>query len=140
MSKYIEHNMLTDEYVAYKTKLHWVYFVKPLLFFWLIYPVIEALLKYCTTEFGVTNKRVVVKTGVFSIYTIEMNINKIETVHVNQELIGRILGYGSIEINGTGGSKEFFENVANPLEFRKIVQEMISRLPWQINPVNEINQ
>ena len=74
-------------------------------------------------EFVITNNRVVVKTGIISRYTFEMNLNKIETVNVDQSIMGRIFGFGTIIIVGTGGTKESFPNIAKPLEFRKKFQE-----------------
>ena len=48
-----------------------------------------------------------------------MNLTKIESVNIDQNILGRILGYGSIQIIGTGGTKETFINIKKPLEFRK---------------------
>jgi uncharacterized membrane protein YdbT with pleckstrin-like domain len=52
-----------------------------------------------------------------------MNLSKIESVNVDQGILGRILGYGTIRIIGTGGTKEAFPKILNPLEFRKKFQE-----------------
>ena len=75
-------------------------------------------------EFAVTNKRVIVKTGLISRRTLEMNLSKIESVNVDQSIMGRILGYGTITIIGTGGTRESFPKIANPLLFRKKFQEL----------------
>jgi hypothetical protein len=53
-----------------------------------------------------------------------MNLNKIESVNVDQSIMGRILGYGTIQIIGTGGTKEAFAKIRRPLEFRKRFQEL----------------
>jgi len=53
-----------------------------------------------------------------------MNLSKIESVNVDQSILGRILGYGTIRIVGSGGTKEEFPNIRKPLEFRKKFQEM----------------
>ena len=53
-----------------------------------------------------------------------MNSSKIESVNVDQSVMGRILGYGSITIVGTGGTRETFHNISSPLEFRKAFQEL----------------
>jgi uncharacterized membrane protein YdbT with pleckstrin-like domain len=63
------------------------------------------------------------KTGIISRRTLEMNLNKVETVNVD-EYLGRILGYGTIRIVGTGGTNEVFENIAHPIEFRKKFLEL----------------
>jgi uncharacterized membrane protein YdbT with pleckstrin-like domain len=77
-----------------------------------------------TDEFAITNKRVIIKTGLISRKTFEMNHSKIESVNVDQSILGRILGYGTIGIVGSGGTREVFPNIKNPLAFRKKFQEM----------------
>lgn len=81
------------------------------------------------TEMGVTNHRVVIKTGLASRKTIEMLLNKVETIEVRETFFGRMLGYGTIVIIGTGGTPEPFDKVAHPLEFRSQVQQQIEKLP-----------
>ncbi|HEX3660219.1 MAG TPA: PH domain-containing protein [Acidobacteriaceae bacterium] len=80
------------------------------------------------TEMAVTTRRVVVKTGLASRRTIEMLLNKIETIEVDEPTLGRMLGYGSITMIGTGGTSEPFHKIAHPLEFRSCVQQEIERL------------
>jgi uncharacterized membrane protein YdbT with pleckstrin-like domain len=53
-----------------------------------------------------------------------MNLNKIESVNVDQSIMGRLLGYGTVTIIGTGGSRETFEQIADPIQFRKKFQEL----------------
>jgi hypothetical protein len=79
------------------------------------------------TEMAVTNRRVVVKTGLAARKTIEMLLNKIESIEVNESGLGRVLGYGSITLIGTGGTSEPFHLMAGPLEFRNQVQQQIER-------------
>lgn len=92
-----------------------------------VVPFFLAFLKWKAAEFSVTNKRVILKVGVVQSRTEEMFLNKIESVGVDQNITGRILGYGDIVIRGTGGSLEPFERVSSPLEFRRQVQEQIGR-------------
>src|SRR6516162_6065037 len=80
------------------------------------------------TEMAVTNRRVVIKTGLARRKTIEMLLNKVESIEVNETTLGRILGYGTIAVIGTGGTLEPFHNVAHPLQFRSQVQQQIERL------------
>lgn len=76
-----------------------------------------------TSEFAITNKRIIIKVGLISRRTLEMNLNKIESVNVDQGILGRILGYGTIVVIGTGGTREPFASISNPIEFRKRFQE-----------------
>ena len=68
----------------------------------------------------------IVKTGLISRKTLEMNLNKIESVNVDQSIMGRMLDYGTITIIGTGGTRESFPNIGNAVEFRKRFQEVSS--------------
>ncbi|HLB87563.1 MAG TPA: PH domain-containing protein [Terriglobales bacterium] len=77
-------------------------------------------------EFGVTNKRVLAKVGTVSCRSMEILLTKVEGMSVNQGILGRILGYGAIVVNGTGGTKERFGMVAEPFDFRKRVQEQVA--------------
>ena len=74
-----------------------------------------------TTEIGVTDRRVIYKSGFISRQTAEMNMDKIETVLVDQSLLGRILDYGTITIQGTGASMESLRNIASPVALRNAI-------------------
>jgi uncharacterized membrane protein YdbT with pleckstrin-like domain len=74
-----------------------------------------------TTEVAVTNKRIIFKRGFISRYTIEMHLDKVESVDVDQSVMGRILGYGDIIIRGVGASLEPLRNIESPIEFRSHV-------------------
>jgi uncharacterized membrane protein YdbT with pleckstrin-like domain len=122
MGAYIATNLTPNERVIYETKNHWIIFVSlRALFTLLIGPMIDWL----TNEFAITDKRIIIKEGLISRRTIEMNLNKVESVGVQQGILGRLLGYGSLIITGTGGSKEPFHNIRAPLEFRKIFQQQL---------------
>jgi len=120
MGNYVNSNLIRDEYVVYETKLHWITFLtlKGLLTLF-----IAPLIAYWTSEFAITNKRVIIKTGFISRNTFEMNLSKIESINVNQSILARILGYGTIMIMGTGSTREPFENIKDPMTFRKIFLE-----------------
>ena len=90
-------------------------------------PVLAATVNRHSAEFAVTNKRVILKIGFIQSKTAEMFLNKIESVGIDQTLTGRVLGFGTIVIRGTGGSLEPFHQVSAPLEFRKQIQEQIGK-------------
>jgi uncharacterized membrane protein YdbT with pleckstrin-like domain len=79
---------------------------------------LRAFIRRATTELAVTDHRVIYKTGLLSRHTIEMNRDKVESVDVDQTLFGRIFGYGTIIVRGTGGSLEPIRNITDPLTFR----------------------
>jgi uncharacterized membrane protein YdbT with pleckstrin-like domain len=121
MGKYVEGNLIKDERVVYEAKLHWIIFIslKALLTLF-----IAPIIAVSTSEFAITTKRVIIKVGLISRRTLEMNLTKIETVNVNQSIFGRMLGYGTVSIVGTGGTKESFPRISSPLDFRKKFQEL----------------
>jgi uncharacterized membrane protein YdbT with pleckstrin-like domain len=79
---------------------------------------LRALIRRVTTELAVTDRRVIYKTGLIRRHTIEINRSKVETVGVNQSILGRLLGFGTIVVRGTGGSFEPISFIAEPLTFR----------------------
>lgn len=144
---YIDGNLLAGEHVIFRTRLHWKILVAPLIFAlatmlpvawvlvqgsWnplvLIAPglgfvvLLLAIVRRQSSDFAVTNKRVMMKTGVFSTRSVELLLNKIEAIAVHQSLGARMWGYGDIVVTGSGGTQEMFSNVKSPLELRRAVQ------------------
>ena len=142
--------------MIYRTKLHWSNFVKlgtsavillaaAVFFLWLksrgwefwLYCSLASLLgavltiaaiaiTYATSEFAVTNKRVLIKVGFIQRTSFELLLKQVESILVEQGIMGRVLGFGTIIVIGTGGSKEEFDYISDPLEFRKQVQSQIA--------------
>ena len=73
------------------------------------------------TELAVTNHRVIYKCGFIRRHTVEMNMDKVETVNVDQSLAGRLLGFGTIRVLGTGQGIERLRRVASPIELRNAI-------------------
>ena len=71
-----------------------------------------------TTETDVTNLRVVHKTGFIKRRTFEMSLDKVESVDVDQTILGRILNYGNVTVRGVGEGAETITTIASPLDFR----------------------
>jgi len=78
------------------------------------------------TEMAVTNKRVIVKSGLANRRTIELLLSRIESIAIEEPALGRLLGYGTVIVRGTGGTPEVFPQIARPLEFREQVQRQIA--------------
>lgn len=144
---YVDAKLLEGERVMYRTRLHWKVFIPPLLFAaviaaplaWLeladrwnplawipvgivLLWLVAAFVRRQTSEFVVTNKRVLMKTGVFTVRSIELLLSKVEAIVVHQSLSGRMLGYGDIVLSGSGGTQEPFSSIQTPLAFRNAVQ------------------
>jgi len=142
MGTYVQNNLIAGEQIVYQTKVHPIVFVSPALFviggivfgilgmppagavFLAIGVVmfIIAWVRQWSSEFAVTNKRVIIKVGFISRRTIEINMSKVESVEINQDIFGRLLNYGTIVVIGTGGTKEPFALIDDPLAFRRAVQ------------------
>jgi uncharacterized membrane protein YdbT with pleckstrin-like domain len=73
------------------------------------------------TEFAVTDRRVIYKCGFIKRHTVEMNMDKIESVDVDQSLLGRLLNYGTIHVLGTGEGIESLRRIAAPLALRNAI-------------------
>lgn len=79
---------------------------------------LKALILRKTTELAITNRRIIVKTGFIRRTTFEMNRSKVESVFVDQGILGRALNFGTIRFKGVGASVESFPNINRPIEFR----------------------
>ena len=122
---YIDESLSEGEQVVARFQLHWVERLP--LFLWCVLVVtlplaIYAWLKLRCTEIGVTNKRVIVKTGIISRQSEEMRIASIETVEIDQSVWGRILGFGDVRITGKGMSNLVLHHMAEPLEVKRRIE------------------
>ena len=143
---YIDSHLLPGETVSYRTRLHWKIFVVPTLIavamlalgIWALSadrrilataPIAIALIvlfaawiQRRSSEFAVTNKRVIIKLGFMTTRSMELLLAKIEGIAVSQSLFGRMFGFGEIIVTGSGGTQEPFDNIQSPLDFRQAVQ------------------
>jgi uncharacterized membrane protein YdbT with pleckstrin-like domain len=83
------------------------------------------------TEMAVTNRRVLIKTGLGSRRTLDLMLSRVESIGVEESFWGRMLGYGSVTVRGTGGTPESFVMISHPQEFRRSVQAQIGA-PGQV--------
>lgn len=148
---YVERHLLPGERVLYKTRLHWVLFAKPVLvvlagailavllrqvqdppWLWMIGGALALVgliwsfvhyVEVMTSEFAVTTSRLIFKVGLISRYTTELLLSKVESIGVQQGLVGRVLNYGDLTVTGTGGAREVFRRVRDPIGFRNHVQQ-----------------
>jgi uncharacterized membrane protein YdbT with pleckstrin-like domain len=87
-----------------------------------------------TSEFAVTTTRVIFKVGLVARYTTELLLTKVESIAVQQTLTGRLLGYGDLTVIGTGGTREVFRRVRDPISFRNYVQQASTTHGAQAGP------
>lgn len=122
MGSYIDDNLSRGEKVVYEAHYHWVIWLelKSILTLFL-----RPLIMSKTDEFAITNKRVIMKTGLISRNVFEMTVAHIESINVEQSIMGRILGYGTVIIVGSGGTRESFEDIAAPFKFRRAFMDTV---------------
>jgi len=129
---YIEESLSKGEEVSEIFKLHWVSKIPMIIWIVLAIPSLGLTLilafwewlKLRTLEQGVTNKRVIRKTGIISRKTDEMKIGSIETVEIDQGIFGRIFGFGSVKITGRGISDVTLKSIDSPLEVKKAIESI----------------
>ncbi len=137
---YVESNLMAGEQVILQTRIHGIVFVPPAVVILLgvglfmmpvagllvlaigVVMLAAAWIRHWTSEFAVTDRRVIIKVGLISRQTIEINMSKVESVEVRQGILARLLNYGTIVVIGTGGTKEPFDMIDEPLAFRRAVQ------------------
>jgi uncharacterized membrane protein YdbT with pleckstrin-like domain len=144
---YVDDNLLAGEKIFFRTHLHWKVFLSPvflvlagiaftagtlyqgfdpyLSLLILVIPIGVLLYSYLTwrcSEFAVTDKRVLIKTGIVSRHTLETILTKVENIGVEQTLWGRLFNYGTLYVTGTGSTREVFPGIHAPLEFRKSIE------------------
>lgn len=93
-------------------------------------------IKHKSSEFAVTNYRVIIRLGVFNKTSVGMNLSNIESVEVEQPFFGQLLGYGTIQITGTGTADNKFHKIQNPAKFRKKLQITANRMSGEEDSPN----
>ena len=88
---------------------------------------LHGYLHYAASAFAVTNKRVILKSGLFSSHELEIFLNKIEAIAVDSSIWAKILGYGTVVVTGTGGTKERFDHIHGAKEFQKRAENQIAQ-------------
>ena len=128
---YIEDTISDDEKIVYVVQFHWIYtFIAFLYLIFLgllligVFIFIKMMINKWTTERALTNTRYIQKIGWIARNTEEIGISKIEEVDLQQSILGRILGYGSISISGTGSGHILLKDIEAPLLFQKNLNDL----------------
>jgi uncharacterized membrane protein YdbT with pleckstrin-like domain len=87
----------------------------------------HSYLRLISTELAVTNRRVICKTGFISRNTFEVMLNRIEGANIDQTVWGRLLGFGSIWVHGTGGGVTPIDFIADPISFKKMLMTWVQK-------------
>jgi uncharacterized membrane protein YdbT with pleckstrin-like domain len=150
---YIENNLMEDESLVHLTRLHPIILLSPamavsllagsltlvqdlpiaqiivlLLLLGAAFRLCDRLVFFVSSEFGITTKRVLGKTGFIQRRSLDIVLAKVEAIRLSQSIVGRLLNYGDIEVTGTGGTEEVLRFIPDPLLFRKVVQEQLAEI------------
>jgi uncharacterized membrane protein YdbT with pleckstrin-like domain len=146
---YVKRVLQPGEVIKHVSGLHWLVYLRgvilliigliwvsiftpdpsnppPLVFFVIVFAsslisLIHAWFRRWTTEIAVTNRRIIYKRGFIRRHTIEMNMDKVESIDVDQSTMGRLFDYGTITVHGTGAGIEPLYKISSPIEFRNNV-------------------
>ena len=152
---YIEENLIREESIIYRARIHWIIYSPGVLvlalsflftlstplsnvdennqirvgaaltFFVGLPMIVRAWMRRIATELAVTSRRVIAKFGLVSRKTVELNHEQVESLSVSQSILGRFFNFGTLIVNGTGGIRAPIPVVDNPLDFRKKVLETV---------------
>ena len=148
---YLDDHLLSGERIVYRARLHWTIFLTSIVVvllgialgillrvvepaYWYaglalagigLLLAIGPAVRYISSEFAVTDKRVLGKLGFIERESKETLLSKVEAIGIDQGVIGRLLGFGTLTITGTGGTQELFPRISEPLEFRRQIQSQI---------------
>lgn len=88
----------------------------------------SAAARFFSTEFAVTDRRIIAKTGFLRRRSLELVLAKVESIGVDQPLLGRMLNYGSIVVSGSGGTRQAFPNIAQPMRLRDQINTILAKV------------
>ncbi|MHB1221607.1 MAG: PH domain-containing protein [Gammaproteobacteria bacterium] len=146
---YFDQNLVPDERILFRTKKHVIIYLWAVV--WTLFSVVaveymysnpilaklaflpwilsaflwaQAWLMYVTSEFAVTNRRVMMREGFFFKHANELRLNTISQINIDQSLLGQWLNYGTITVNSFGG-RDAYSLIADPLKFQRVVNEQV---------------
>jgi uncharacterized membrane protein YdbT with pleckstrin-like domain len=151
---YLDDHLLDGERIVYRARLHWTIFGTSIIVvllgaalaivlgvyepeYWYVGAALAGVglllaigpaIQYTSSEFAVTNKRVLSKTGFIERESDETLLSKVEAIAVDQGILGRVLGFGTVTITGSGGTEDSFPRISQPLEFRRQIQSQVVAL------------
>jgi uncharacterized membrane protein YdbT with pleckstrin-like domain len=131
MATYVDQVLLPGERIAWRARYHWITYFWPI--FWtpitLGFGIVVTLpwmlavwINQRSTDLVATDRRLIHKTGLVSRKVTESRLGKIETINVDQSMLGRVLGYGTGSVTGTGVSAVGFPRIADPLGFKRAIE------------------
>lgn len=151
--RFIDQNLIENESIIYNSRVHYFVYEESLLwgltfllivtlsliysnaliylgmmfsFIAAIYAFVDAFIQRHFTEISITNQRLIVKRGLIKRDVFEIPLNRIESVNINQNIIGRFLDYGSIDVKGVGTGLDNLSMIDKPFFLRKVLYNNIN--------------
>ena len=141
---YIKKNLLDDEKIVFETKLNWSEYLTSVVLVLLgiiicqfsfdfgilviligVFLIVTDYFKIQGSEFAVTNKRVLMKKGIFTTKSSEISLSKIEGIEINENFFDKLAGSGTVIVKGTGSTTNKFSNIDAPNAFKKAITDNI---------------
>lgn len=116
---------VNSHYLAFPTIFSYDFRILPILvvgYSWMM-----QILSYTTSRYMITNKRVILREGFFWLKVTEINVLNISEINIEQNILGRIINYGSVKINSFGSNSAEIQNIAGPEQFKRKILEMQSQ-------------
>lgn len=161
---YVEQYLNQEEKVVFQTRIHWIVFA-PMCFVTVVIlsmniifqsnpsyvlfirclgalcflRALSLFIVYLSSEYGVTCKRVLGKTGLIEIQSLDILLQRVEAVRLSQGMLGRMLNFGDVIVTGTGGTQEILYDLPDPHLVRKIIQENVQKI-YESSPLNQIKE
>lgn len=99
---------------------------------------LSELVRFFTTEFAVTNRRIIAKSGFIRRDSLDLRLVKVESVEVNQNILGRLLSIGTITITGTGGTRQSFRGIVDPIKTKRKINQIVEHYNSQMTNQNQV--
>jgi uncharacterized membrane protein YdbT with pleckstrin-like domain len=109
-----------EERILHRARQHWTIFLRPSAVLTLF---LLPLVRWFTCEAVVTTRRIVIASGWLRRYTFELPLSRFESIRIEQSILARLLGFGSVLVVGVGGGRREFAHMARPLAFRRAAEQ-----------------
>lgn len=134
MKSYVDEVLAQGEAIACRAEYHWTTYLWPV--FWTVVTLgfgivvtgpwmLFIWLNQKSTDLVATDRRLIHKTGLIRREVVEHRLTKIETINVEQSVLGRMLDFGTVSVTGTGVSTITFPRIADPLGFKRCIEAVV---------------
>ncbi|MDR2365894.1 MAG: PH domain-containing protein [Zoogloeaceae bacterium] len=132
MGQYVQNSLIAGEAVESEATISWLsqfwFFLFAILtIMTIVLPIlliVIAIINVLTTKLAVTNKKIIGKAGFIRRASVDLPLTKLESIQLDQGVIGRIFNFGTVVVQGIGGNRVGIPYSKSPLEFRRVVMNL----------------